>query len=115
MKDSSKTRQELVKEISLLKERIEELEQSEREREKAEEVLRASQVQLPDATGVTLSQGKVLSGLLHICSSCKKIRNDDGGWDQMEEYIRNHSDVDFSHTYCPECAEKLRSQLHQKK
>ncbi len=115
MKDSSKTRQELVKEISLLKERIEELEQLERERKKVEEALRASQVQVSDATGVTLSQTKVLSGLLHICSSCKKIRNDDGGWEQMEEYIRNHSDVDFSHTYCPECAEKLRSQLHQKK
>lgn len=113
MEDPSKTNQELVREISLLKQRIEELEQLETERK--EEALRGSQVQLADATDIALPQVKVLSGLLRICSSCKKIRNDEGDWEQMEEYIRNRSNVDFSHTYCPECAETLRSQLHQKK
>lgn len=115
MEDSSKTNQELVKEISLLKQRIEELERLETEHKKMEEALRAGQAQLTGATGIELSQAKVLGGLLRICSSCKKIRNDEGDWEQMEEYIRNRSNVDFSHTYCPECAEKLRSQLHQKK
>ncbi len=241
MEDSSRTRQELVKEISLLKHRIKELERLETEHKKMEEALRASQVQLSDATDIArivywqidpqdtmfifndpfyafygttaereggyrmareeyakrfihpedqvrfyqivdqnlmnndsevehriirrdgevrhilartrivrdgsglivkihgaeqditecrladeeqealilqlkeaLSQVKVLSGLLRICSSCKKIRNDEGGWEQMEKYIRDRSEVDFSHTYCPECAEKLRSQLYQK-
>ncbi|NLT24247.1 MAG: hypothetical protein GXX82_14500 [Syntrophorhabdus sp.] len=114
MEDSFKTRQELINEISLLRQRVEELERSEGERKKMEEVLRASQVQSSDATGIALSHARVLSGSLRICSSCKRIRNDEGGWEQMEEYIRNHSGVDFSHTYCPECAEKLRSQLHQK-
>lgn len=115
MEDSSKTNQELVKEISLLKQRIEELERLETEHKKMEEALRACQAQLPGATGIELSQAKVLGGLLRICSSCKKIRNDEGDWEQIEEYIRNRSNVDFSHTYCPECAEKVRSQLHRKK
>ena len=115
MEDSSKTNQELVKEISLLKQRIEGLERLERERKRMEEALRASQAQSSGATDIVLSQAKVLSGLLRICSSCKKIRNDEGGWEQMEEYIRDRSEVNFSHTYCPECAEKLRSQLHHKK
>jgi uncharacterized protein (UPF0335 family) len=115
MEDSSKTNQELVKEISLLKQRIEELERLETEHKKMEEALRSGQTQLPGAAGIGLSQAKVLGGLLRICSSCKKIRNDEGDWEQMEEYIRNRSNVDFSHTYCPECAEKVRSQLHRKK
>jgi hypothetical protein len=115
MEDSSRTRQELINEISLLRRRVEELELLETERKKTEEVLRASQIQASEATDIALTRAKALSGLIRICSSCKRIRNDEGGWEQIEEYIRNHSDVDFSHTYCPECAEKLRSQLHQKK
>ena len=54
-----------------------------------------------------LSKVKVLSGLLPICASCKKIRNDTGYWEQMEVYIRDHSEADFSHSICPECVEKL--------
>ncbi|OPX98773.1 MAG: hypothetical protein A4E60_02982 [Syntrophorhabdus sp. PtaB.Bin047] len=110
MKNSSKTRQELVKEITLLRQRIKELERLETERKLAEEEQESLILHLKEA----LSQAKVLRGLLRICSSCKRIRNDDGGWEQMEEYIRNRAEVDFSHTYCPECARKLRSQLHQK-
>ncbi len=55
----------------------------------------------------TLSQVKILSGLLPICSSCKKIRDDKGYWNQLESYIRDHSEVDFSHSICPECSDKL--------
>jgi hypothetical protein len=54
-----------------------------------------------------LSQVKMLSGLLPICSSCKKIRNDEGYWEQMEMYIRDHSEAEFSHGICPECVQKL--------
>lgn len=54
-----------------------------------------------------LSRVKVLSGLLPICSSCKKIRDDQGYWNQMELYIREHSEAEFTHSLCPECAQKL--------
>jgi len=48
---------------------------------------------------------KQLSGLLPICASCKKIRDDGGYWNQLEQYISDHSDVGFSHGICPECME----------
>jgi hypothetical protein len=54
-----------------------------------------------------LSKVKQLSGLLPICASCKKIRDDQGYWNQIEEYIRNHSEADFSHGLCPSCIERL--------
>jgi len=54
-----------------------------------------------------LSNVKVLSGLLPICSSCKKIRDDKGDWNQMEFYIHEHSEAEFTHSLCPECATKL--------
>ncbi len=54
-----------------------------------------------------LDKVKTLSGLLPICSSCKKIRDDNGYWNQIEVYIRDHSEADFSHSICPECLEKL--------
>ena len=50
---------------------------------------------------------KKLSGLLPICSSCKKIRDDKGYWKQIESYISDHSEAQFSHGICPECLEKL--------
>jgi len=54
-----------------------------------------------------LSEIKTLSGLLPICASCKKIRDDKGYWNQIELYIRDHSEAEFSHGICPHCAEKL--------
>lgn len=50
---------------------------------------------------------KLLSGFLPICASCKKIRDDKGYWNQIESYIREHSEVEFSHGLCPDCAKKL--------
>ena len=50
-----------------------------------------------------LSEIKILSGLLPICSYCKKIRNDEGYWEQIEGYIKERSLADFSHGICPEC------------
>lgn len=63
--------------------------------------------QLQDA----LSQVNILSGLLPICSSCKKIRDDRGYWNQLEAFISEHSDVVFSHGICPECAAKMYEEL----
>jgi PAS domain S-box-containing protein len=54
-----------------------------------------------------LAQIKKLSGLLPICASCKKIRDDKGYWNQIESYIRDHSEAEFSHGICPECMKKL--------
>ncbi len=53
---------------------------------------------------------KALKGLLPICAWCKKIRNDQGYWQQIEAYIRDHSEADFSHGICPECAHKVRGE-----
>jgi hypothetical protein len=61
-----------------------------------------------------LSDVKQLSGLLPICASCKKIRNDSGYWQQIETYIRDNSRVEFSHGICPECAKKLYPDYYEK-
>ena len=54
-----------------------------------------------------LTEVKQLSGLLPICASCKKIRDDKGYWNQIESYIRDRSEAEFSHGICPECMKKL--------
>jgi len=50
---------------------------------------------------------KTLSGLIPICSSCKKIRDDSGYWNRIESYIQKHSEAKFSHSMCPECSDEL--------
>ena len=75
---------------------ITERKQSEEEREKLI-------VELQQA----LSEVKTLSGLLPICASCKKIRDDKNYWQQLESYFYKHSDIKFSHGICPKCAERL--------
>jgi hypothetical protein len=64
---------------------------------------RQNREQLEKAT----SEIKTLSGLLPICASCKKIRDDQGYWSQIEGYISSHSEATFSHSICPDCAKKL--------
>jgi hypothetical protein len=54
-----------------------------------------------------LDEVKTLRGIVPICSSCKKIRDDDGFWQQVEIYVSAHSDAMFSHGICPECVERL--------
>lgn len=54
-----------------------------------------------------LSKVRVLSGIIPICASCKKIRDDRGYWNQVEMYLRDHSDAMFSHGACPECVQNL--------
>jgi PAS domain S-box-containing protein len=62
-----------------------------------------------------LSEIKKLSGLLPICASCKKIRNDQGYWEQIEGYIRDRSEAEFSHGICPDCARRIYPGLLQEK
>jgi PAS domain S-box-containing protein len=59
----------------------------------------------------TLSQVKQLSGFLPICASCKKIRDDKGYWSQIESYIKEHSEAEFSHSICPDCRKKLYPEM----
>jgi hypothetical protein len=56
---------------------------------------------------------KTLSGLLPICSNCKKIRDDKGYWKQIESYIRDHSEAEFTHSMCPICAKKFYPEFFQ--
>ncbi len=62
---------------------------------------------LIDELQQALGEVKTLKGLIPICSSCKNVRNDEGYWDQIEKYIRDRSDADFSHCICPDCMKKL--------
>jgi hypothetical protein len=61
----------------------------------------------------SLKEVKALRGLLPICSSCKKVRDDKGYWNQIESYIQERSDAEFSHSICPECAKKLYPDLYK--
>jgi GAF domain-containing protein len=54
-----------------------------------------------------LAEIRTLRGILPMCASCKKIRDDKGYWNQIESYIRKHSDAEFSHGICPDCVKKL--------
>lgn len=60
------------------------------------------------ALGKALREVKTLRGLIPICASCKKIREDEGSWSQLEHYITEHSEAVFSHGLCPECADQMR-------
>lgn len=59
----------------------------------------------------SLEKVRTLSSLLPICSYCKKIRDDKGYWNQIEQYIKEHTDTEFSHSICPDCAKKICPEL----
>lgn len=63
--------------------------------------------QLKDA----LANVKTLSGLLPMCAWCKRIRDDQGSWSDVEHYVRHQTDADFTHGICPECQEQVRRDL----
>jgi len=77
------------------------------ERKRAEAERERLVIELRDA----LSKVKALRGLLPICASCKRIRDDRGYWNQIESYVREHSEAEFSHGICPECTQKLYPDL----
>ena len=60
---------------------------------------------------IALTEIKVLKGLIPICASCKKIRNEEGFWDQLETYFSKHTDALFTHGLCPGCADAYRAEL----
>ena len=59
-----------------------------------------------------ISEIKELKGIIPICSNCKKIRDDDGYWQKVENYIQTHSNAEFSHGLCPECRKNLYPDLN---
>ena len=61
-----------------------------------------------------LSEIKTLRGILPLCSFCKKIRDDEGYWEQVDVYINRHSDADISHSICPECLRKHYPDAYEK-
>lgn len=73
--------------------------------------LQAQQRALSAQVVEALSHIKVLRGLLPICSACKKIRDDAGYWNQMEVYVRDHSEAEFTHGICPDCLRRLYPSL----
>ena len=76
-------------------------------RKKAQEDLEKEKNELQMA----LNKVKTLSGMLPICASCKKIRDDKGYWNQIESYVRDHSEAEFTHGICPECSDRLYPEL----
>jgi PleD family two-component response regulator len=70
---------------------------------KLQKTLEEKNAQLEEA----LANVKTLSGLLPICANCKKIRDDEGYWQEVEVYVRDHTDALFSHGFCPDCGKKL--------
>ena len=58
-----------------------------------------------------LAKIKTLRGLIPICASCKKIRSDKGYWQQLEEYLTEHSEADFTHGFCPECLKQMEMEV----
>jgi hypothetical protein len=83
------------------------LHQTEAARREAE-IYRLKNVDLVEA----LEKVKQLSGLLPICANCKKIRDDAGYWHDVAVYIRDHSEADFSHGICPDCAKELYPEFY---
>jgi ligand-binding sensor domain-containing protein len=69
--------------------------------------LRNRQRVLQTKVDEAVAQIKTLRGLLPICASCKRVRDDGGYWNQIERYVRDHSEAEFSHGICPECIRKL--------
>ncbi|WP_085814197.1 Tll0287-like domain-containing protein [Geoanaerobacter pelophilus] len=80
------------------------LEEDVREREQIQQELAAKVAQLQEA----LAKVRTLEGILPICSYCKKIRTDEESWQQLEQYISEHSDAHFSHGICPSCFDQLQ-------
>jgi len=74
-------------------------------------VLEKEKEELIEKLQESLKKVKLLSGFLPICASCKKIRDDKGYWNQIETYIRAHSEAEFSHGICPDCYKKLYANL----
>jgi response regulator RpfG family c-di-GMP phosphodiesterase len=83
---------------------------------RAEDALRETGIQqqaLITELEAALADIKTLKGCIPICASCKKIRDDEGYWNQLESYISKHTDAIFTHGICPTCLEKARTEMKE--
>lgn len=103
MRDEEKSKEQLIDELFELRQRIAELEDVQEKRLDFVQGEIDFVKRLPEP----LRNAKTLTGLLPICSSCKKIRDGQGYWNQLEIYIREHTEAEFTHGLCPECVKKL--------
>ena len=113
-KEFKKTNDEIFDEESSKKINELEIKHKVKIREQEAEIIRQKNIELVGANNElkeALDEVKKLSGLLPICASCKKVRDDKGYWNQIESYLLEHSEVHFSHGLCPECMEKLYPEL----
>ncbi|MBF0376457.1 MAG: hypothetical protein HQK72_03135 [Desulfamplus sp.] len=85
---------------------VREIQQKNREIQQKNREIQHKNIELEKA----YSQIKILSGIIPICMHCKGIRDDQGYWNKVEEYITQHSDAQFSHGICPKCMEKYYSE-----
>ena len=76
--------------------------------------IEAERTKMIEQLNETLSKVRTLSGLLPICSNCKKIRDDKGYWQKLETFVHEHSNAEFSHSICPDCMEKLYPDFSKK-
>ena len=103
MNKKAETKQQLLLEMEELQTKLSAAEQYVEEANKLEEERRKLIYDLQDA----LTKIKRLRGLLPICASCKKIRDDKGYWNELEAYISEHSEVEITHGFCPDCLKEL--------
>jgi hypothetical protein len=79
------------------------------QKKRAEEALEEERRRLQQA----LDEVRTLRGIIPICASCKNIRDDKGFWNQVEKYVGDHTEAEFSHGICPDCAKKLYPELYK--
>jgi hypothetical protein len=103
MRDEEKSKEQLIDEMLELRQRIAELEDAQEKRLSFVQ----GEINFVKPVPKRITHVKTLTGMLPICTSCKKIRDDHGCWTQLEMYIHEHSEAEFSHGLCPECVKKF--------
>ena len=98
-------------EIGALYEAFNTLTEQLNEKNRSKEIIEQEKENLIAELQEALSRVHLLSGLLPICAACKKIQDDQGNWNHIESYIKEHSNADFSHGICPDCAKRLYPEL----
>lgn len=76
--------------------------------------MRATLADKVQELALALEQVKTLRGIVPICANCKNVRDDQGYWSRVENYIKEHTEAEFSHAVCPDCMKKLYPQFKEK-
>jgi PAS domain S-box-containing protein len=111
--DRIRTQEALHEAHATLEARVEERTAELRAQMEARARIEAHREKLVGELRVAVSQIRTLRGLLPICASCKRVRDDTGYWQQIESFVRDHSEAEFSHGICPECRDTLYPELRK--